>query len=328
MSNSDSKSALSYLLLIALGMGYIMAPAAFGKNSALLDSSITSLQLSPYLHALETPDDIREPSQLMANEGLEWQPISADSINLGFTRATYWFYGEIETQSLNQKEWLLEQSYPLIDYLDVFFFKGEQLIAKWNTGDKLKFSHRPFPHANFIFPLKLANNQRYQIYIRAQNTEAMELPLRLLSYDQFAAADNQRSVIDGIFYGFLIIMAAYNLVLYFNIRDRSYLFYVAYVLGMLLFFMSQKGALYQNFFPNNPLIHHYSIPIILLVNLFSIVYFFKHFLVLPTRAPRTWLTLKINLMLSALLTVGLFLLPYQTAIFLIIGNAAIAAMLG
>ena len=322
------KPTVFYGLFAGLCIFYILAPATYAQNPAILDSSVTSIQLSPYLTALETQGDIQDPKEFTEHKNLKWKPILAGSVNLGFTQATYWFYGEIETKTLDQKEWLLEQSYPLIDYLDVYLFKDTHLIEKWHTGDKLKFSDRPFPHANFIFPLKLESNQRYQIYIRAQNTEAMELPLRLQPYDQFAAADNQRSVIDGIFYGFLIIMAAYNLVLYFNIRDQSYLFYVAYVLGMLLFFMSQKGILFQTFYPNSPEIHHYSIPIILLVNLFSIAYFFKHFLQLPKQVPRIWLTLKINLMLSALLTIGLFLLSYQTAIFLIIGNAAIAATLG
>lgn len=50
---------------------------------------------------------------------------------------------------------------------------------------------------------------------------------------------------DGIFHGFLIIMAAYSLAIYVILKDKSYLYYACYVTAMLVFFLSQQGLLYK-----------------------------------------------------------------------------------
>ena len=294
---------------------------------AIISTDIKEINLSPHFEYTEAKPDETEPEQLTHRTGLDWQTVDSSSVNLGFQENAFWLRARMSTQELNDKQWILEQAYPLTDDMRVFLYHDNVRIKNWTAGDTLLFSARPLQHSNFLFPLKLESNQSYDIYIWVKNTEAMELPLRLFEYDEFTAVDNQRAVVDGIFYGLLIIMAAYNLVLYLNIRDRGYLYYVMYVLCMLLFFMSQKGFLFQYFFPRSPVLHHYSIPLILVMTLHAIALFFKDFLRLPDTTPRLWLGVKIVMMVNAIFGLMIFVLPYQLSIFLIIGNAAFAALM-
>ncbi|MCG8671048.1 MAG: diguanylate cyclase [Pseudomonadales bacterium] len=293
-------------------------------NGATLNESTKSIGLSPLLEYREALSFEATPEDLATADD-RWQAVESDPVNLGFQEAAFWLKGTFTTGKLTTTDWILEQPYPLIDQLNVFIYRDKKLEYQWFSGDSKPFPERALSHAHFLFPIQLKENSSYQIFIKVQNTEAMELPLRLMQYNYFTTADNQRAVIDGIFYGFLIIMAAYNLVLYLNIRDRSYLYYVAYVVSMLLFFMSQKGVLYQYFFPYSPTLHHYSIPFILMMALHSIAYFFKDFLSLPEQTPRIWLVIKGILIFNILSAILVFVLSYQTVIFLIIGNAAFAA---
>lgn len=299
-----------------------------GSAPAPVSFASKEINLSPYFSYTKALPDEQHPNDLNQRESIDWQPIESTHVNLGFQQDAFWLRAALQTTEIADQQWILEQAYPLIDNLSLFIFQQGKQIAHWEAGDTLLFSERPMQHASFLFPIRLQPNSSYEIYIRVANTEAMELPLRLFEYNEFTAADNQRSVIDGIFYGFLIIMAAYNLVLFLNIRDRSYLYYVIYVLSMLLFFMSQKGMLFQYFFPQSPQLHHYSIPFILMLTLHSIAMFFKDFLQLPTNTPKVWWLILAILILNAILAVLVFFLPYQLSIFLIIGNAALAAIVG
>ena len=315
---------LQFLLLIScLWAGSVTgAPAS---DPVVVTATTKEVNLSPHFFYVEARNEEMEPRDLKAREQVPWQKVDSSSVNLGFQQSAFWLRTTLKTESLDDSHWILEQAYPLIDNMKLFLYSNGDLIRKWHVGDTLLFSERPLQHSSFLFPLQLESNQNYEIYIWVKNTEAMELPLRLFEYNEFTAEDNQRSVIDGIFYGLLIIMAAYNLVLYLNIRDRSYLYYVMYVLCMLLFFMSQKGFLFQYFFPRAPLIHHYSIPMILVITLHSIACFFKDFLALPQNTPRIWLCVKSLMILNGVFALLTFVLPYQLSIFLIIGNAALAA---
>lgn len=309
----------TFLLLLLASPGF--------SDEVTLDGNSSSISLGSYVQYKIANDSETHPDTLLGLADTAWQPSLEQQINLGFKSHSFWFKASIQTEDITTNQWLIEQSYSLIDNISVYIYQNGTLRDEWHTGDTLTFVNRPLNHAHFLFPLTLEPNSQYQIFIYAKNTEAMELPLKLIKFDVFTTLDNQRSVIDGIFYGFLIIMAAYNLVLFLNIRDKGYLYYVAYVLGMLLFFMSQKGLLYQLFFPESPQIHHYSIPLILVFTLNAVAFFIKEFLALDKNTPRAWTTLKIILSINTLAAVLVFFLPYQISIFMIIANLSIGSSL-
>lgn len=300
--------------------------ATTGDDTAVVSATIKELNLSPYFFYTEAKNEEMEPEDLQDRETINWQKVESSSVNLGFQEKAFWLRAKLKTEELNHNHWILEQAYALIDNMKLFVYRNGTLIQQWHVGDTLTFSERPLQHTNFLFPLQLEPHQNYEFYIWAKNTDAMELPLHLFEYNEFIAEDNQRSVIDGIFYGLLIIMAAYNLLLYLNIKDRSYLYYVMYVICMLLYFMSQKGFLFQHILPQSPVMHHYSIPLILVITLHAVSSFFKDFLQLPKNTPRIWLGVKVVMGINILFAPLTFVLPYQISIFLIIGNAAFAAL--
>lgn len=63
---------------------------------------------------------------------------------------------------------------------------------------------------------------------------------------------DSRSLLLGIFFGFMIVMAIYNLLLYFFLRDRAYLLYVGIVVFNILTTLATNGVSGQFFWPNHP----------------------------------------------------------------------------
>jgi len=216
----------------------------------------------------------------------------------------------------------------LMDYLDVHLFEQGTLLNSWKTGDQLPFRERPVDHENFVFPMTLNSDSEYRILIKATNTEAMELPLKLYERETFFVNDHQKAVINGIFFGFLIIMAAYNLVLYLNIREKSYLYYVMYVIGMLFYFSSQDGIVYQYFLPESPIAHHFAIPLIIIYTAHSIILFIRDFLDLDKNSPRGWTYIRILMVLNLIIGLSFFFISYRVGILLMCLVLALLSIAG
>lgn len=60
------------------------------------------------------------------------------------------------------------------------------------------------------------------------------------------------SLLLGIFFGLMAVMAIYNLLLYFSLRDRAYLLYVGIVVFNILTTLATNGLSEQYFWPGSP----------------------------------------------------------------------------
>ena len=83
----------------------------------------------------------------------------------------------------------------------------------------------------------------YILFIDNQNTEAI---------NNFIVNTDPRSLLLGIFIGLMLVMAIYNFLLYFSLRDKAYLYYVGTVIFGLLTSLAINKISGQYFWPNQP----------------------------------------------------------------------------
>jgi adenylate cyclase len=89
--------------------------------------------------------------------------------------------------------------------------------------------------------------------MRFDSEGTLILTLTILSDGTYAQQTLTQQVFNGILYGVLFILAIYNLVLFFNLRDRTYLYYVLFFGTMLLGIMALDGFAAQYLWPNQGL---------------------------------------------------------------------------
>lgn len=272
-------------------------------------------------------NDSGAPEQLHALSENLWKTNHNNAISLGFQTEPHWFTTSLKTETDVSKYWILELANPMIDHISVYLYKEGELQNQWHTGDALPFYQRPVETTRFQFPLELEDDSTYTIYMRIDSTEALELPLLLVERFSQAIMSDHRSLVDGIFLGFLMIMVAYSLAIFVILRDKSYLYYSFYVSSMLMFFLSQQGLLYQYAFPNSPQLQHYIIPWVSLAIYLSTVLFFQSFLNISENAPTIW---KLNLTLlvvHTILCISVLFFTYQIVLGLIATNVAFSMVL-
>lgn len=316
------------------GILFLLAPNAHSNERGWMPDE-GGITLTPFTRSVNVGSAIRyvvsdldEPQALAGLPESQWIQNPGDTISLGFQTEQYWFVMDLQTQGDIARYWVLELANPMIDHVWLYLYEGSQLVQKWHVGDALPFQQRPLESSRLQFPLELQSNRDYRIYMKVRSTEALELPLTLSEHFYHSFMSDRRSLVDGIFHGFLIIMAAYSLAIFVILRDKSYLFYACYVVSMLAFFLSQQGLLYEYLFPGQPWLQHYSVPLVSILIFGSIAAFFGTFLDFGRHFPVLWRIYLSMLGLHGVLCLSLMFFKYQTVVSLMALNVAVSMVLG
>lgn len=179
-----------------------------------------------------------------------WQATTQAIPNFGYSGKVYWFRVGVQNEPEQTLEWLLSIDYPMADYIDVYYVNQQQVASALHMGDRLPHAHRPVDHRNFVFPLVLPRDSALDIYIRLETEGSVLLPLSLWEKSHFIQADQKYILLQGLYFGVMLVMLFYNLFLYFVVRNRSYLFYIAYVFSQIMAFGIARGFLFQYIWPD------------------------------------------------------------------------------
>ena len=222
-------------------------------------------------------------------EGKLPQPFVAskkETPNFGFTESVYWFRLDLQSQHSSVHEWLLESQYPLLDHVDTYLVYSGNKIISMSSGDTIPFFNRAIKHRHMMFNVPLATGQDVRVYIRVKTESSMQLPLRLWSVRGLLTKDHEEQYVLGIYYGIMVAMFCYNLMIFVSIRDTSYLYYLVYLGGWLFFQLSLNGLAFEYLWPNSPWWGNLSTPFFIGFTVFGVVQFTRAFLQLKKNLPR------------------------------------------
>lgn len=256
-----------------------------------------------------------------------WQISHSDSINLSYTDHPYWFRTTLYNPGKTTLQRQLEIAYPVLDYIDLFIVNQSGQSEHLRLGDKYPFSARPYWHRHFVVPLQITAGQSVQLYLRVQTSSAMQIPLLLWQAEARDAHDQQQNLLQGLYFGTMLVMLLYNLILFFGIRDWNYLLYVLWTTCMAGFLSAFNGLAFQYLWPNATQWNDQSIVALLaLANAFGAA-FSLSFLQMRKNLPRSAPALQAMIALALLAAVTAFWLPYQLAIKFTIFNAVASILL-
>lgn len=203
-------------------------------------------------------------------------------VNFGYSASVIWL--KINVLNVSNEDWLLELDNPNIDKVEFFLVKGGQIIDHYLAGDHQLIETYSIKERTPIFPLKLTKNQPYTIYLRGNSTEELNFNLTFWEANRLYSHLSNRTIPWGIFFGFVLVIFFYNLFLWLSLKDKTYLFYIIYVLSFGLFQFSLYGFGFQYVWGNglfNEKAHIIFLGIsVTFLTIFSI-YFLDLFKVLP-----------------------------------------------
>ncbi|MFO1386571.1 MAG: diguanylate cyclase [Chitinivorax sp.] len=303
-----------------------LAPGAAYADIVTLTPNQPLLKLSNGLQYVEAPDGDYSLASALAISNQRWKTSYSSNLNLSYTERPYWFRTTLRNPGKEVLRRQLEFAYPVLDYIELFVIASGGQVKRQVMSDKLPFESRPYPHRNFVVPLEIHAGETLQLYIRVHTSSALQMPLHLWQADAREAHD-QKQLLQGLYFGTMLVMLIYNLILFFGIRDWNYLLYVLWITFIGGFLASFNGLAFQYLWPHATEWNDQSIVVLLsLANVFGICFSIA-FLQLKQNLPRAMPAFQ-SMILMALLSAPVALwLPYQLAIKFAIFNAVISILL-
>ena len=311
-------------LVLAL-VGATLPGSALAGVPVIVDDAATKIELGLHVEYLEDKgatlllDDVLKPE---IRKRFKVSEVEVPSF--GFTASAYWFAFELQHQGNKPIERLLQLNYHFLDWVDVYILHADGEIEKFRTGDNLPFSQRPLNHRSFVFPLELGAQSTVRVFLRVQTSGNVQLPLTLWGRDAFFESSQESLMVQGVYFGIMLVMALYNLFIFITLRQRSYLYYVFFVISTAGFQGTVQGLSFQYLWPENVWWAQKNVPFFLGVIVVFGALFTLKFLRLKTSLPRLYRLLTIVVGIGGLLAIASFLLPYVVVIRL----AAFTVILG
>lgn len=253
-----------------------------------------------------------------------WTPNGEQAVNLGYTDEAYWFRFTVRNVGVQPIYSLLEISYPVLDHVEVYVVSDGKVRDQLVVGDKQPFYARPVRHRNFVVPLDVPPEQTTRVYLRAQTTSSLQLPMTLWRQEAFYAAEQTNMLFEGAYYGIVLVMILYNLFVFLAVGERSFLYYVGYITAMPLFLASLHGLTFQYLWPEATWWNDQSIIVFLnLVVVFGAAFTMRFLSVIPSIHPRlAWATITVASVAGLASLLG-FVVPYSH---MVIPSIVIAAV--
>jgi signal transduction histidine kinase len=248
--------------------------------------------------------------QVMASDA--WAPIETPDLNLGITKSSFWF--KTKVQYIENHTRFFEIRYPLLDYVDFFILKDNQLIKHVETGDSRPFNSRELKNKNFVISHHQDNSKELTLLIRAKTNGPMVLPLSTVNVERYAQEISFENITHGVYFGISIAMFLYNLMLFVYLKERSYLYYCLFVFIVFLSALAYTGQGFYRLWPEYEWLNRYMTPVASAGGFLAATMFFGSFLQLNQRGVWGRRVLLACIVISVISVMASLLLSYSQSI--------------
>lgn len=253
--------------------------AAPARETIILDENSTRVPIGLHMSILEDTKGamtIREASSPAAAD--RYIPSTSSSPSFGFNSTSYWARFTLTNNMQRDGEWFLELEYPHMDIFELYYHEDSAGLVSKQSGDIYNFKKRELQYRNFVFSIPVPKRKQMTVYLHFAGSCSKQFPLTLWSPAAFAEKTINEKLLLGIYYGIIIVMIFYNLIIFFFIRDKSYLFYVIYISSYGLVQLAYNGMAFEYLWPSLPGWHNISLPFLIGMAIFWMAVFTQSFL--------------------------------------------------
>ena len=208
----------------------------------------------PIASTAEVMCDPRGDISLQAAQSGTYAPLGSE-----FTTSNqchgYWARTNLRATSLPPGGWVVKLSRGWW-HADLYFEHGG-VVSVLRTGTALPPQERAIAASTVVFPLPLDTTREDTFYLHlVGNTtrygESSSIGAVVQRLDAWFLERRSALFAQGLYAGIILALVLYNLVLYFAIRERAYLWYSLYVLLFGSIWIARSGFFYQYLWPRHP----------------------------------------------------------------------------
>lgn len=277
------------LLILFLLVAVLCRPAPCPAAQPLVIGAADSYPLGGALvDILEDPGgtltihDVTSPRYADA-----FTPSSRPIPNFGMTDSAFWLRFTISGGGRGGEEWLLLLDQPLMDRVELYLPMPDGAFNVARSGDMIPLAERTIREREIVLPLDLAaSGAPRTLYLRTWIPGRAQMPLTVMTREAFQSRTTAQNFFFGGYSGFMVVLALLGFSLFVILRDRNYLLYACYVLGVLATTLGFTGNVYAFVLPDYPRLNDCLILQFAAAALMTELLFDRRFLHLGDHAPR------------------------------------------
>ncbi len=239
------------LLLLAMAL---VAPAARAAAPEIeLRASGERADVAGHLEVLVDPDGSLDLDSVRraASEG-RFEPVARAPATFGFADGVYWFRLAVVNRDHPEPDWVIAIAYALLDHVRLHTVHADGRVTVQESGDLAPFAARTVEHRHPTFRVDLDRSERVELYLRVASQSSIQVPIELLTVQAFLERAPLEHLGLGLYYGILLGLFFYNLILFASTRDSTFLYYVLYVGTFALGQFCLNGLAFQFLWPGSP----------------------------------------------------------------------------
>ncbi len=164
----------------------------------------------------------------LAARNPDWRRLPEQrQINLGITDAALWVRVSLPWTMQQRHDLVLVVPVAILDSIAVFHVR-EGVTAKWSGGDGSAYAERPRLRRHYQFPLPASDGDA-TLYIRVQSDSALRFRAYISDELSVERAESRAMLVLGVFYGLMLGLFMYNLLLIVLVYDLSRVYYLGYL---------------------------------------------------------------------------------------------------
>ncbi|WP_417502213.1 EAL domain-containing protein [Marinobacter sp.] len=277
----------------------------------------------PSVEFLRIPSGVQlSPTDASASD--DWQPLNNSSPNFGYTQDTAWFRFKVPA---NPRIDLLEVAYSQLDHVTFYLIDNGKLVDTVVSGDRYPFSQRPILNRHFLFPFSPDTSENRQILLKISTGGTLQVPMALWNTQEFFEHASVEEQLHAVYYGILISVIFFNLLVFLALREPVYLLYVLSTTGYLLLIGNLNGTAFQLLWPESPETQNRSMLLTVPLAVIFTLLFSRSFLKLKQTAPTLNRIVLGFITVNAIMTLVTGILDYSSAIRITVAMAIPSTLL-
>ena len=242
---------------------FVIAVVYTGKICAqqklFIESGKEDYSLGRYISTLEDKENrlsINEAaSDSMKNKYVYY---NNETLNLRFSKSAFWFrFIVVDTSyypssGMNSfqgvRTWLLIKNEPIMEDVRLYYRDlngGENKYIEIRAGNIIPVNEKVIKTNDFIAGFPVQKNVPDTVYFRVQTNSQVIISFNMLTTGQFVIHSSNKYLLHGMFFGILLLLIAYNTILYFSIKEKTYIYYVFYIFFYTLFIFIYEGYYFE-----------------------------------------------------------------------------------
>ncbi len=290
------------LISLFFALLYLFSARANDIDTFFADSYFDG-HMGDFVYILADPKDTMSFYHVLNSK--EYKKSEAEVPNLGSSGGAIWLQFLIKNTT-NKNDLGLEIENAFLENVQLYY-PTENGYAVEIVSKDIPFYERKSENTNPYFSLDIPPGQAKRFFLKVKSPTQLLIPLRLESSTLINVYDLRKNVLWGIYYGIILGFSLYNLFIYISTRDKSYLYFVFYIMSVGLVQLNVTGLGYKFLWPNFPNFEKTSLYIFPTLTALSSIAFSRSFLNIKQYLPKTNKIFTVIIILYILLTLNAFI---------------------